>query len=163
MAAAMTRHAAGRAVAFFGVWLVLSAADPGALVPGVLAALAAALASLRLLPPGPRRIRLGRLPSLLLRFLWQSARGGLDVAWRALSPRLPLAPGFVTCPLRLPPGGARNALATEMSLLPGTLAVGQEGDALRLHCLDIAQPVPAQLAEEEARLLAALEEEPRHG
>ena len=61
------------------------------------------------------------------------------------------------CPLRLAPGPARNAFCTLASLLPGTLPAGSEPDgALRVHCLDLGQDVPAQMSAEEAIFLAAL-------
>lgn len=142
---------------FSGLWLVFSGGDAGAWPPGLLAAGAATWTSLRLLPPSPGRIKPAALPGLVLRFSKQSLLGGMDVAWRALSPRLPLDPGFVACALRrLPPGPARNAFAAELSLLPGTLAAGMEGDRLVLHCLDRRQPVAELAEDEEARFAAAL-------
>ncbi len=61
------------------------------------------------------------------------------------------------CPLRLSPGPARNAFCTLSSLLPGTLVAGSEpGGALRIHCLDLAQDVQAEMTAEEAIFLAAL-------
>ena len=43
------------------------------------------------------------------------------------------------------------------SLLPGTLPCGSDASGgLAIHCLDVSQPVAAQLAAEEAVLLQAL-------
>jgi multicomponent Na+:H+ antiporter subunit E len=82
---------------------------------------------------------------------------GTDVAWRALDPNLSLRPGFVAYPLRLPPGGARSAFCALSSLLPGTLPTGvDENGALLVHCLDVDQPVAANLAEEETLFMRAL-------
>jgi multicomponent Na+:H+ antiporter subunit E len=62
---------------------------------------------------------------------------GVDVARRALDPRLPLRPGFVTYAPRLPPGGARDAFCALASLMPGTLpADTNEDGTLLVHCLD---------------------------
>ncbi|MGA9819917.1 MAG: hypothetical protein WBQ54_23770, partial [Pseudolabrys sp.] len=44
-------------------------------------------------------------------FLYQSIVAGVDVALRALNPRLPLQPGFVIYPMRLPPSAADDATA----------------------------------------------------
>lgn len=55
----------------------------------------------------------------VLRFLLQSVVAGTDAAWRALHPRLPLRPGFVTYPVQLAPGATRNTFCTLSSLLPG--------------------------------------------
>jgi multicomponent Na+:H+ antiporter subunit E len=124
---------------------------------GALAAVIAAGASLRLLPAGQWSIRPFALAELALRFLRQSIVAGIDVARRALDPRLPLRPGFVVHRTRLPPGPMRNAFCTMTSLLPGTLPCGSDGShGLVIHCLDIAQPVAEQLAREEALLMRAL-------
>src|SRR5262249_15381411 len=141
-----------RATWFLGFWLVLTGADPADLSAGALAVAAATWASLLLLPPGgsghapPAMARLG------LRFLYQSVVAGVDVARRALDPRLPLRPGFVAYPVRFPPGTARNAFTTLTSLLPGTVPIGEESGQLVYHCLDVDQPVVSQLAAEEVAL-----------
>jgi multicomponent Na+:H+ antiporter subunit E len=111
-----------------------------------------------LLPPAGARLRPVALARFGSRFFWQSAIAGADVARRALDPALPLRPGFVRCPTRLAPGSTRDAFCALSSLLPGTLPTGaDQGGALLLHCLDVEQDVPAQMAEEEAAFLAALE------
>lgn len=91
------------------------------------------------------------LAGLALRFMRQSAVSGLEVAWRALNPKLPLRPGFVAYPLRIPRGGTRSAFCAFSSLLPGTLpaGTGNDDDTLLIHCLDIGQPVVANLEVEE--------------
>lgn len=150
---------AARVLLALGVWLVLTGGAAGALLPGLLAAAAAAWLSLRLLPPMPRARPprpLGLL-RLVLRFLGQSVLGGVDVARRAFRRRMPLDPGLVECSLlHLPPGAARNAFLAEISLLPGTLAAGVRGDTLVLHCLDRAQPAAALLEAEQAGFAAAI-------
>jgi multicomponent Na+:H+ antiporter subunit E len=104
------------------------------------------------------------LAELSLRFLGQSVVAGTDVAWRALDPRLPLRPGFVRCPIRIAPGPARSAFRAFSSLLPGTLPAGPDhGGTLLMHCLDVGQPVPAQMAEAQARFLRVLGGAPGDG
>jgi multicomponent Na+:H+ antiporter subunit E len=150
-AASLWRPQAFRALGFFVLWMMFSGGDPANFLPGAVAALLAAWTSLRLLPPGSRRVRPVALVGLALRFLRQSVVAGVDVAWRALDPRLPLCPGFVSYPVGLPPGPARDIFTTLMSLLPGTVPTGsEENGALLIHCLDVEQPVVAQLAAEEA-------------
>jgi len=87
-------------------------------------------------------------------FIAHSAWGGMDVAWRALHPRLPLAPGFQTLRLRLPPGTARVFLVNVVSLLPGTLGAGLQGDTLTLHVVDTTAPVERNLRKVEERVAA---------
>jgi len=139
-----------RFVGFFGFWLVLSGVKPVDLLVGALAAMAATWVSLRALPQGQWSFRPGAFVRFVARFLRQSIGAGIDVAWRALDPRLPLRPGFVVYRSQLPVGAARNAFCTVTSLLPGTLPCGSDqGDGLLIHCLDTDQPVCAQLAVEE--------------
>jgi len=141
-----------RALAFLGLWLVLSGAEPADLVAGIIAAFVAAWTSLRLVAPGTAGLSPIAVAGVVLHFFRQSVVAGVDVARRALDPRLPLKPGFVTYPVRFPPGTARSAFAALTSLLPGTVPVGDENGELVYHCLDIDQPVVSQLAMEEAAL-----------
>ncbi|SHL01835.1 multisubunit sodium/proton antiporter, MrpE subunit [Bradyrhizobium lablabi] len=142
--------AISRAAVFFGFWLVLTDADSADLAAGSVAAVAATWASLRLMPAKQWKLRPIKLAELVLHFLRQSIGAGIDVAWRALDPRLPLRPGFVIYQTHLPPGTRRNTFCAIVSLLPGTLPCGSaEGDGLSIHCLDITQPVVEQLAAEE--------------
>jgi multicomponent Na+:H+ antiporter subunit E len=145
-----------RALVFLVLWLVLAGAGPADLPAGIVAAALATRASVRLLPPGQWGLRPIALARLALRFLYQSIVAGIDVARRAIDPRLPLHPGFVTYPVRLPPGAARNVFVTLTSLLPGTVPAGVEGEHLVYHCLDVDQPIVAQLAAEEAALSQAI-------
>jgi multicomponent Na+:H+ antiporter subunit E len=147
-----------RAVAFLALWLILvGGADPADRPAGIIAIVAATWASLRLLPPGGARPSPISLVRLALRFLRQSIVAGIDVAWRALDPRLPLRPGFVVYPARLPPGPALNAFCALTSLAPGTLPAGpDESGAIVIHCLDVGQPVAAHLAADEKLFVQAL-------
>jgi multicomponent Na+:H+ antiporter subunit E len=146
-----------RAAGFLGLWLVLAGADPADLPAAVVAVVAATWTSLRLLPAGGGQTRPAALARLALRFLWQSVVAGADVAWRALDPRLPLRPGFVVYPVRLPPGPARNTFYALTSQVPGTVPAGPaETGGLLVHCLDVDQPVLSQLAAEETMLVRAL-------
>jgi multicomponent Na+:H+ antiporter subunit E len=147
---------AKRFVLLFGLWLALTLNDPSAWIVGALAAGAAAGVSLRLAPPRNRALRLANVAALFPGFLWRSLLGGADVAWRAFHPRLPLRPKWIDYPVRLPPGAPRVSLGSELSLMPGTLAAGADGDILYVHCLDSAQPVEAQIGAEEARIAASL-------
>ncbi len=139
-----------RAALYFVLWIVVDqSAKPSNLIFGVLAAAAAAWASVKLLPPASGRVRLGRLLLLLPRFLWQSLVAGFDVARRAFSPRLDLQPGFVEYRTALPVGPARNAFELVASLMPGSVSSDESENRIEFHCLDTRQPVADQLAAEE--------------
>lgn len=116
------------------LWAVLTGAAPDAVPAGLLVVPAAVWLSLRLLP-ARHPLRLWRLALHLPRFLYGSVLGGIDVARRAFSPRMPLRPGWRAVPVDLPPGG-RAALGAELSLMPGTLAAGVHDDRLLVHLLD---------------------------
>jgi multicomponent Na+:H+ antiporter subunit E len=151
------RGALVRAAGFLVFWLVLAGIDPGDLPAAAVAVAAATAVSLHLLPPGQFRLSPLGVARLALRFPFQAVIAGVDVARRALDPRLPLHPGFVTYSPRLPPGIARDAFCALASLMPGTLPADTNADGtLLVHCLDIGQPASAQLAVEEARFMRAL-------
>jgi multicomponent Na+:H+ antiporter subunit E len=147
-----------RALLLAAVWLTLSAGEGASLAGWLVAALAVAAAtalSLRLMPARPPAVRLGTLARMAPGFLWRSVLGGIDVARRALDPRLPLRPGWVVLPTALPPGGERVALGGEFSLLPGTLVAGTRAGNLLVHCLDRDQPIEAEVEQAEREVAAS--------
>lgn len=85
-------------------------------------------------------------------FLWRSLNGGVDVARRALQPRLPISPGLFDHRWRLPPGLPRVFMANTVSLLPGTLSAELEDDRLRVHVLDHTAAFASELTLIEARV-----------
>jgi multicomponent Na+:H+ antiporter subunit E len=151
------RVAAARAALFLAFWFMISRWAPADLPVGLAAVAGATWTSLRFLPPRASRMRFGSLALLAASFFRQSVVSGAEVAWRALNPRLQLRPGFLACPLRLPPGGERSAFCALSSLMPGTLPTGtDERGALLVHCLDVGQPVVANLAAEERLFIRAV-------
>jgi multicomponent Na+:H+ antiporter subunit E len=155
------RTMVSRALGFSVLWTIFTGGNPTDLVAGAVAASMATWASLRLLPPATGSVRPAPIIRFALRFLRQSAVAGVDVARRALDPRLPLNPGFIIYPVGLPHGPARNMFTSLMSLLPGTVPIGTtENGGVLIHCLDAGQPVAAQLTAEEA-LFAAVVGKPR--
>ncbi len=171
------RSALLRWAGLFGFWLLLS--GPGGadgqglangaeiaadLAVGLLAAAAATWVSLRLLPPGPGRVRPGALIRLTRRFLWQSVVAGIYVARLAFTPRLALRPGWLHYQVKIRPGPGRATFGALTGLVPGTLPVGPgPGDTLVYHCLNPSQPVAEGLAEDEALLIEAQGEGRTHG
>jgi multicomponent Na+:H+ antiporter subunit E len=152
-------NALSRGAVFFGLWLVLTDATVADLVPGLLAALAATWASLRLMPARQTTLHAVSLVKFVLHFLHQSIVAGTEVALRALHPRLPLRAGFVIYQPRLPPGTRRDVFCTIASLMPGTLPCGTaDGNGLAVHCLDVTQPVIEQLSAEEVLCIRAIGE-----
>ncbi|WP_406672769.1 Na+/H+ antiporter subunit E, partial [Natronospira sp.] len=84
--------------------------------------------------------RLGNFSPLgLLRFslyfLSRSVVGGLDVAWRALHPAMPLQLHYQEYSFHGPDGTARTLLIATLSLMPGTLSVNYRDDRLLIHSI----------------------------
>ena len=146
-----------RAVVFLALWLILAGAKTADLPAAVAAVVTAVWASVRLLPPGVVRLDLAGIARLASRFPLEALVAGCDVAWRALTPRLPLRSGFVVCQSRQRPGPAREAFMMYASLLPGTVLCGASDDReLLVHGVDVTQPIAAQMAGEEARFMRAM-------
>jgi len=117
------------------VWVALNGTDAWWLGP--IAAAAGAAVGAWLAPGDPHPWRLARLPRFAGFFLWQSLVGGLDVARRALDPRLPVAPCFVDHPMWLPPGQPRTLMVSVVCLMPGSLSVDVDlcDNVLNVHLL----------------------------
>ncbi|MCB4769330.1 Na+/H+ antiporter subunit E [Ancylobacter sp. Lp-2] len=149
-----------RTAGFLLLWLVLTDGDAAKLPVGLLAAGAAAWISLHLLPPGDRWPDLALLLRLVLRLAATTVAGGIDVARRAFSPSLPLAPGLIRYRPALPPSPARDGFRAAMGLQPGALPFeAEDGDGWLVHCLDTEAPIAATLAEDETRWRRALRSE----
>jgi multicomponent Na+:H+ antiporter subunit E len=150
------RSAWPRAAILLGFWVVLIGRDAVDLAAGALTVAAATWVSLRVLDPQAQWLRPLAVPRLAWHFVRQSVVAGVDVARRALDPRLPLHPGFTSHEVKLPTGPLRNAFAALTSLFPGSVVVGDDGGRMLYHCLDTNQSVAAQLNAEETALRQAL-------
>lgn len=155
----MTKAIAARFTFFMGVWLMIADWKEEDLPIGFAASVLALWISLSLLPPTAVGLRLAPLAKLIIRFLSLSIIAGVDVARRALLPRHDLRPGFVALPFTLPSGLARNVFLVYSSLQPGTLPTSAEGATLRVHGLDISQPIAASVQADEALFGKAIRHE----
>jgi multicomponent Na+:H+ antiporter subunit E len=142
-----------RAALLLVLWWAFTEATGGWSFGVPLAALAAAV-SLWLTPPARHVPRLRRLPAFAAYFLLQSLRAGWDVARRTLHPRLPLRPGLLRLPARLPDGAPTWWLMITLSLLPGTLSVRLDGRTLEVHCLDAGSDAAADVHAAQIQLAA---------
>jgi multicomponent Na+:H+ antiporter subunit E len=142
-----------RLVPAAATWWVLTdgALEWDAWVIGVPAVLATTWLSAALLPATGWSWR--GAARFALFFLWESLRGGIDVARRAFDPRMPLAPGFFDHELEVRPDLARVAVINTSSLMPGSLVVDIDGQTLRVHALDLLHPSsPRTVAGAETRI-----------
>ena len=78
-------------------------------------------------------------------YLWHSLHGGVDVARRALHPKLPISPVICDYYWRLPSGLPQVFMANIVSLLPGTLSVELDDEYLRIHVLDESIIIDSEL------------------
>ncbi|MFW2373703.1 MAG: Na+/H+ antiporter subunit E [Gammaproteobacteria bacterium] len=128
---------------FLLIWWALTDGATNSWWIGVPAVLLALMSSAMLLPP------IDFVWYQFLRFvpffLMYSLRGGIDVAWRAFHPRMPIYPDLVEYPIRLPPGLPRVFLANTVNLLPGTLSAALEQNIMKIHVLDSRQNFLAEL------------------
>jgi multicomponent Na+:H+ antiporter subunit E len=150
---------AARYACFLCVWFMIANWQESDIIVGLVACALALWISLSLLPPTDARPRFVPLTRLSLRFLTSSVVAGVDVARRALAPRLDLRLGILAVPLTLPPGDARNAFLLLQSLQPGTLPTNAEGEMLQVHCLDISQPVAGSVVADEVLFKKAIGDE----
>lgn len=121
-------------------------------IPAIAAALLAAASV-----ASRRRVRVS--PAGFLHFVWhflhRSLEGGVDVAWRALHPGLPLVRSQQWRQLDLPPGAARTLFTAVACLLPGTLVCEDAAGRVLIHSIS---PAPQERLDAlEERLSAAFE------
>lgn len=125
---------ASRALLFSLLWWALTDGTGGSWWIGVPAVACTSIVSVALVPP------LGlvwwEVMGFIPFFLWHSLKGGVDVAWRAFHPRMPITPELIEYPLRLPNGLPQVMLVNTVSLLPGTLSADLDGRVLKVHVLD---------------------------
>jgi len=128
-----------------GLWWLLTDGDPASWLVGAPTVAAAAWVMHRTAVKAPGRISLLGSIRFLPYFILESVRGGVDVAWRTLGPRLRVRPGFLEYRSGLRRPEARVFFANCVSLLPGTLAADLRGDLIHLHLLDHTSDVHSDL------------------
>jgi multicomponent Na+:H+ antiporter subunit E len=85
-------------------------------------------------------------------FLWESLKGGIDVALRVLGPRVRVDPGYLEYRIQLIRPAARVAFMDAVNLLPGTLTADVAGDRLWIHALDRGAEPMQSLVDLEVRV-----------
>jgi multicomponent Na+:H+ antiporter subunit E len=141
-----------RGAGFAFLWWVMAQGRWDTWGLGLVGVIVASILSLRFLPPRRSPISFGGLVGFIGFFVWNSIKGGLQVAWLALRPRPDLAPTLLELPLSLAPGAPRVLMTAAIGLMPGTVGVCLEGDHLRLHVLDERLPAAAEAKALQARI-----------
>ena len=117
------------------IWIALNGIS--GLLVGVAAAIVGAGLGAWLAPEAPYPWRPWRWLIFVGFFLWESFKGGFDVALRAIRPKLPIQPDFHDHSISLPAGKPTTLLVSFISRLPGTLSVAldQKHQRLTVHAL----------------------------
>lgn len=143
------------------IWWVLTDGATASLLVGLPAVAGAAWAAKRISEGicgfSGLSVSLMGLAGFVPFFLWESLRGGADVALRTLAPKMRVRPGFQRYRMELQIPAARTFFANCVSLLPGTLAADLQGEWLEVHVLNVESDSDAELRRLErsvARLLA---------
>ncbi|MCF6346556.1 MAG: Na+/H+ antiporter subunit E [Thiomicrorhabdus sp.] len=146
-----------RGILFSLIWWALTNGDLSSWVMGGPAVVLALIVSMLLIPPTSLVWSAG--VKFVLFFMIRSLMGGIDVAWRAFHPRLPIEPDLIEYPLQLPPGVAQVVMVNTVSLLPGTLSAELNDSVLKVHVLDGRSDVKSELmvVEKHVRRLFGLE------
>ncbi len=127
------------------LWWLLTDGAAGSWLLGVPVVAAAAWSVRRLRPAGTGSLSLPGILRFVPFFLAESVRGGVDVALRTLAPRMRISPGFIDYRVGLARRDARVFFTNCVCLLPGTLALEQREDSLRLHLLDASRDATSEL------------------
>jgi len=123
---------------FAALWWLLSGGVLSSWLIGVPVVLAASWSLQRLRSTRADSISITGLIRFVPLFLWESLRGGVDVAMRTLAPHMRIRPGLVVYSTRLQSATARVFFINCVSLLPGTLAADFNGNQLTIHMLDVS-------------------------
>lgn len=68
---------------------------------------------------------------------WEMIKANLDVAYRAVHPRMPIKPGIVIIKTALKSDIAKMILANSITLTPGTFTLDVIGDELLIHWINV--------------------------
>lgn len=123
-----------RIVIFSIIWWGLSAGVMDQIILMLFLILASALISILLIPP--QKVNITGMILFIPFFIRLSVMGGIDVAFRAFRPSMPLKTGFVKYPLSLSHQTARVLFVWVVSLLPGTASVCLKDNVMNIHVLD---------------------------
>ena len=122
------------------LWLVIQdAVSVGLVLLGVIFAILIPLFAAPLFPVKRRRIAWRAVFALLRVFLVDLVIANVKVARIVLAPRLRAEPMFIAVPIELESPFAASALASIVTLTPGTLSVDLVDDVLYIHRIHVPE------------------------
>ena len=96
-------------------------------------------------------MRIFALIGYIFVFLIELTKANIDVARRALSPKLPVNPGIVKVPVELKSEYGESMLANSITLTPGTITMDiaeqDEKTWYYIHWIDVAKEDPEEAGE----------------
>ena len=133
------KHFIATYIIVFAFWLLLSAhSDAFHVGAGIACSGIVAYASHDLLFAGAGNHTLTKIVRFIAYLPWliyQIVLANIDVAKRALSPRMPIDPQVVTFKTMLKSDVARTALANSITLTPGTVTIDIVDDVFYVHAI----------------------------
>jgi len=73
-------------------------------------------------------------------FIKEMIKANLDVAYRALHPKMPVKPGIVETKVGLKSDLGKMFVANSITMTPGTIAMDQRGDRIYVHWIYVRDP-----------------------
>lgn len=133
-------------ILLFAAWLMLtSSLHYQELIAGIIVSFALGFALNSVIPEGGkgnvvrRTLGMGRF---LLVLAWEMIKANLDVAYRVLSPKMPIRPGIVKVRPGLESDMGRLLLSNAITLTPGTLSLDWDEDDLYIHWINVDEDNP---------------------
>ena len=78
----------------------------------------------------------------LIVFIWECIKANFDVAYRVLSPKMPIKPGIVKARTTLKSDIAKTFLANSITMTPGTITVDIIDDDFYIHWIYVSSKDP---------------------
>ncbi len=94
-------------------------------------------------------------------FIFKLVLANVDMAYRILSPKLPINPGIVKVPTKLKNDFSKFILANSITLTPGTLSLDVEDDYVLVHWVNVKGDTPQEhqqkISKEFEKILGGME------
>lgn len=80
----------------------------------------------------------------LIIFIWECVKANIDVAYRVLSPKMPIKPGIVKVKSKLKTNIGKTFLANSITMTPGTITVDIIDDEFFIHWIYVSSSDPKE-------------------
>lgn len=142
------------ATLFASLWWLLTNGTASSWIVGLPVVVAATLVGQSLWGEMTTRIRWQGLIRFSVFFVYESIRGGIDVARRTLAPTMKIEPHFYYYQTNIQQPIAKLLFCNCISLLPGTLSVQLQDNQIEVHALSSDTEVEKELIQLENKVRA---------